>query len=211
MKPKEEELLEISGRIRALAQNGLTYSQNGYDTERYGELYDLADRMASIVTGHPEAQIGQCFVKLTGEYVTPKVDVRAVVFDGQGRLLLVRESDDGLWSLPGGWADVGFSPKEVAVKEVHEETGLLVEAVRLLALIDKRCHASHPPALHYVYKLFILCEITGGGFTDTFDILDKGFFGRDNLPPLSTNRVTPEQIELMFDYRDNPAKETYSD
>ena len=88
---------------------------------------------------------------------------------------------DGCWSLPGGWSDVGYSPKEVAAKEVKEETGLDVLPVRLLAVMDMSKHP-HPAIPYYVYKFFILCELKGGSFTETFDILGKGFFRLEELP-----------------------------
>ncbi len=205
----EEQLILISQRIRALAQNGLVYSTNEYDTERYNELQEISSSIAGLLTDIPVSKISGSF-KIENEYVTPKVDIRAVVFDSQERILLVKEKLDGCWSLPGGWADVGFSPKEIAVKEVKEETGLDVVPVRLLAVLDKKCH-NHPPALHYVYKIFILCEITGGEFNTAFDILDKGFFDQENLPELSLERVTKEQIDLMFEYKNHPEKDAIAD
>lgn len=203
------ELTEVAKRIRALAQNGLLYSLSEYDTERYEELLELSDKITSLVSGHSVADIKRCFV-LEDDYVTPKVDVRAVVFNEKDEILFVRERADGLWSLPGGWADIGFSPREVAEKEVAEETGLTVKATRLLAVLDKK-HHPHPPAPHYAYKLFIRCELTGGTFNSVFDILDKGFFAQDNLPPLSECRVLKSQIDLMFDYKNNPMKEVRVD
>ena len=125
-------------------------------------------------------------------------------------ILLVKEKADGLWSLPGGWADIGFSPNETVVNEVREETGLEVTPKKLLAVMDKRCHP-HPPEADYVYKFFIQCELNSGSFTSAFDILDKGFFAKDALPPLSLNRVLTAQIELMFDYLYNPDKPTAID
>ena len=205
----QQNLIELSKRIRAISQNGLTYSHNEYDTERYGELQTISDTIISLVSGVEVSQITETFI-VEDDYVTPKVDIRAVVFDEEKRILMVKESADNCWSLPGGWADVGFSPKEIAIKEVKEETGLDVAPLRLLAVMDKKCH-NHPPALHYAYKIFILCKITGGTFTETFDILDKAFFDKDNLPELSTHRVTKEQIDLMFDYMEHPDKEAVVD
>lgn len=205
----EKKLAELAARIRSIAQNGLVYSLSEYDTERYTELLELSHEVCGLATGCDTETIKGCF-GVQEDYVTPKVDVRAVVFDEEGGILLVREKMDGLWSLPGGWADIGYSPREVAVKEVKEETGLDVEPVRLLALLDKKSH-NHPPALHYAYKVFILCRVTGGGFTQAFDILDKGFFRRDALPPLSVERVVKEQIDLMYAYRDDPAKQAVVD
>lgn len=206
---KSKELIEIASRIRALAQNGLLYSLSEYDTDRYSELLELSNKITSVISGHSITEISNCFA-LENDYVTPKVDVRAVVFNDQGEILLVREYADGLWSLPGGWADIGFSPKEVAEKEVAEETGLTVKATRLLAVLDKK-HHPHPPALHYTYKIFILCELTGGAFNAVFDILDKGFFAQDNIPPLSECRVLKSQIDLLFEYKKDPSKEALID
>ncbi|MDR1408584.1 MAG: NUDIX hydrolase N-terminal domain-containing protein [Tannerella sp.] len=206
---KGKELITLAQRIRALSQTGLSYSSNDYEIDRCKELIEISDRIVSLVTGLDETEIAACYHPAK-EYVTPKVDVRAVVFNEKGEVLLVREKMDGRWALPGGWADVGYAPKEVAVKETKEETGLEVCAKRLLAVMDKRCHP-HPASPFYIYKFFILCEITGGEFTQTFDILDKGFFALDRLPPLSLDRVLPEQIRLMDELRRDPSAPVYSD
>jgi ADP-ribose pyrophosphatase YjhB (NUDIX family) len=206
---KGHELITLAQRIRALSQTGLSFSVNEYETERCRELIEISDRIAAIVAGLPEEEIAACY-RPAREYVTPKVDVRAVVFDDEGRVLLVREQMDGRWSMPGGWADVGYTPKEVAVKETKEETGLDVRAVRLLAVMDKRCHP-HPASPFYIYKLFVLCEITGGEFAPAFDILDRSFFALDQLPPLSTDRILEQQIRLMDTLRRDPSLPVYSD
>lgn len=204
-----KELLILSQRIRALSQNGLTYSQNDYDTERYRELTGISNDIAGLLTGHSPLDIDSSY-KGIKEYTTPKVDIRAIVFNDKDELLMVREQADELWSVPGGWADVGYTPKEIAVKEVQEETGLNVRAERLLAVMDMKCHP-HPSIPFYVYKFFILCEIIDGRFSETFDILDKGFFPLDQLPPLSTERVLPGQIQLMYRLKKNPALPVWLD
>lgn len=206
---KHNELNVLAQRIRALSQNGLAYSLSEYDTERYNELIHLSNEIVALSAGLDAETIGMCY-HLQKEYTTPKVDIRAVVFNDRDEILMVREKADGLWSLPGGWSDVGYSPKEVAAKEVKEETGLDVRPLRLLSVMDMHFHP-HPPIPFYVYKFFILCEITGGEFTETFDILGKGFFRQHHLPPLSLERVLPEQIDRMFDYHRNPSKEVYLD
>lgn len=206
---KSKELILMAQRIRALAANGLTYSLSEYDTERYEELTGISDRMVSLLTGCDVAELKACYHP-SKEYVTPKVDIRAAVFNEKEEILLVKEKSDGHWSLPGGWADVGYSPKEVAVKEVGEETGLDVRPLRLLAVMDMSKHP-HPLIPFYVYKFFILCEIVGGAFTDVFDIEDKGFFKQDQLPPLSLERVLPEQIDYLFACYRHPRREVYLD
>lgn len=207
---QEKDLLIIAARIRALSQTGLVYSgDNQYDKDRYSELLELSHKITAIVSGNSLDEIRTCFPP-EDDYVTPKVDIRAVVFNDKNEILMVKEKADGKWSLPGGWADVGFTPKEIAVKEVKEETGLDVVAERLLAVSDKKCHP-HPPAMHYAYKIFILCKIIGGNFTTAFDISDKGFFRQDQLPPLSEERVVKEQVDLMFDYLNDPDKKAIVD
>lgn len=206
---KSKELILMAQRIRALAVNGLAYSLSEYDTERYEELAGISDRMVSLLAGCDVAELKACY-RLTKEYVTPKVDIRAAVFNEKEEILLVKEKSDGQWSLPGGWADVGYSPKEVAVKEVKEETGLDVRARRLLAVMDMSKHP-HPPIPFYVYKFFILCEKTGGAFNEVFDIEDKGFFKQGQLPPLSLERVVPEQIDYLFACYRHPSPEVYLD
>lgn len=206
---KELELLEIAKRLRALSQTGLYYSLSDYDTERYTELTELSDRITALLTDHTPLEVQQLFLPVK-EYVTPKVDIRAVVFNENSEILMVREKADGLWSLPGGWSDVGYSPSEVAEKEVKEETGLKVKAEKLLAVLDMKKH-DHPAIPFYVYKMFILCEIQGGAFSEAFDISGKGFFPVPELPPLSEERVTKAQIELMYEYYKNPQKEAIID
>ena len=163
----------------------------------------------NMATGHPIEALSIYFNDKK-EYITPKVDIRAVIFNERKEILLVKEKSDGKWSLPGGWADIGLSPTEIAVKEAFEETGFTVKATKLLAVMDKRCHP-HPPQLDYVYKIFIQCEITGGEQAIAFDILDVAFFAQDAIPELSTDRVLPSQINLMFDYLNNPGKEAIID
>lgn len=205
----EKELLEIAQRIRALSQTGLVYSDNEYNTERYEELLHLSNSMTALISGNEVSVIEGCF-RIEDDYVTPKVDVRAVVFNDKDEILLVQERADGGWAIPGGWADVGYSPKQIAVKEVKEETGLNVEPIQLLAVLDKKCH-NHPPAPHYAYKIFILCKWIDGEFTSAFDILDKGFFKQNELPPLSEERTLKSQIDLMFEYKNNPDKKAIVD
>jgi len=188
-------------RIQAIAQTGLTYAKDPYDLERYAELRQLAVDIAAAHLPEPRAKVEQAFAVETG-YPTPKVDVRAAVFD-HGRLLLVRERSDGLWSLPGGWADVGLSPGEVAVKEVREESGYEVRPGKLLAVWDRSRH-THEPSVQSIYKLVIQCDLLGGHPAISLETSGVGFFDRHAIPPLSTGRVTPEQIKRIFEHYDRP-------
>lgn len=198
-----EQWLSYIQRIRALAQNGLAYSPNKYDIDRYEELQQLSEAMLADLTGFSVERIADIFKDEKG-YATPKVDVRGVIFKDDG-ILMVREKIDDCWSLPGGWADIGFTPGEIAVKEVKEESGFVVEPVKLLAVLDKRCH-DHPPALEYAYKIFILCNIVGGEAAPGMETSDVSFFERDKLPTLSRERNTNEQIRMLFAFLDDKDK-----
>jgi ADP-ribose pyrophosphatase YjhB (NUDIX family) len=201
------DFLAIAQRLQALAQAGLFYSADKpFDHERYEEISDLSVQILSNLTDEPIEKIAPLFTAERDGYQTPKVDIRAVVFDEHNRILMVREKIDNGWALPGGWGDVGYTPSEVAVKEVQEETGLDVKAVRLLAVLDKKCHP-HPPQAWYVYKMFILCEKTGGAILEnTTEISQVAYFGKDEIPPVSIDRNTTSQIAMMFDFLENPEK-----
>jgi ADP-ribose pyrophosphatase YjhB (NUDIX family) len=202
-------ILDYAKRLKSIAHLGLTYSNNEYDTERYKELEQISLEMMQLSTGLPTESLSGYFSQAK-EYITPKVDIRAVIFNDQREILLVKEKADGKWSLPGGWADIGQSPTEAAIKEALEETGFTVKPVKLLAVLDKRCHP-HPPQLDYVYKIFIQCEISSGAYNQAFDILDMGFFKQDHLPELSLDRVLPGQIDLMFEFLEDAGKKALID
>jgi ADP-ribose pyrophosphatase YjhB (NUDIX family) len=191
--------------LQTIAAAGLTYSRDPFDRERFDQVRAVA---AEILAAHTDLALPDALERLRSEpgYVTPKVDVRAAVFDG-GRVLLVREVADGRWSLPGGWADVGESPSEVAVREVREEAGLAVRAVRLLAVLDKAKHP-HPPQLAYAYKLFFHCQVTGGSLRSSAETPEVAWFPRHALPPLSLDRVLPTQVERLFVQVEQPGLPT---
>ena len=200
--------LEFAKRVQALAQAGLTYAENDYDRERYEELSQISVDILAKLTGEEVPKIKELFTNETG-YQTPKTDVRAVIFR-EGKILMVREKIDNCWSLPGGWADVGFSPGEVAVKETREEAGLVVKPIKLLAVLDKK-HHPHPPSPYHTYKIFILCKEIGGHLQQGSETLAVAYFDRSELPELSTERGTKSQVQLMFEFLDNPQKETVFD
>jgi ADP-ribose pyrophosphatase YjhB (NUDIX family) len=206
-------LLPLAQRLQALAQAGLMYSQSVFDAERYTEIQALSLELMASLTGQPAALLHSLFAEETG-YPTPKVDIRAVLFRGVDEILLVQEKLDGnRWSLPGGWAEVGLTPFEVAVKEVREETGLETKAVRLLALLDKKQHP-HPPQPWYIYKAFVLCRVVGGAIqNDTVETADVRWVHRSELAQLelSVDRVTLSQLEQMLAFTEQPDLPTLCD
>jgi ADP-ribose pyrophosphatase YjhB (NUDIX family) len=201
----EADWLEWARRLSALAQTGLTFAENPYDVERYMAIRTIAAEMAARGSGAAVSQVLDVFTAGAG-YATPKVDVRGVVFR-DSKILLVQERSDGLWTLPGGWADVGDSPSGAAVREIREESGYETRATKLLALLDRNRH-NHPPHIDHIYKVFMGCELLGGSPATSHEIQDVGFFAEDEIPPLSLTRNVPAQIRRMFEHHrdaDRPA------
>src|ERR671916_2446820 len=204
-KPPDPQWLLWSRRLQAIAQDGLTYTRDGYDLGRYEQLRELAAEIfAADSTGTLE-EAGDLLALETGP-ATPKVDVRAAVFREE-RILLVKEPGEGGWSLPGGWADVGESPSEAAARETLEESGYRVRPVKLLAAYDRDRHG-HPPIPYHVYKLVYLCEILDEVPSSNLDTEGARFFGEQELPELSVTRVTRAQISLFFEHHRNPSLST---
>lgn len=205
----ERSLFERIKRIQALAEIGLEYNQSNYDRERYNEIQEICLEMLEQLTSVPVNQIIPVIQEKNG-YKTPKVDVRAVVFNSEGQILLVQEKVDGCWSLPGGWADVGYTPAQIAEKECFEEAGLAVKANRLLAVLDKTAQQM-PPEFEYVYKLFIRCEPVGDRISVGEETQDVRWFDENKLPELSKPRVLESQIQVMFEYYRSERTDVYLD
>nr|WP_136606791.1 NUDIX hydrolase [Paenibacillus dokdonensis] len=194
--------LDWAKQIQGIAQTGLAYTKDVYDKERYEQLRALSLEIMGQYTDVESSKLLDLFAGEYG-YATPKVDIRGVVIQDD-QILLVREKEEGEWSLPGGWADLLLSPSEIAVKEVREESGYEVKTLHLLAVLDN--HKHNPPAPYHAYKLFIHCEIIGGKAQEGVETSGVAFFGKDELPQLSQNRNTEEQIKLMFDLLKNPQR-----
>lgn len=187
--------IEWACKIKAIAQIGLEYASDPYDRERYTELRGIAAEMMAEASDVPLSQWLELFEAETG-YATPKVDVRGAVFR-DGEVLLCREADDGLWSLPGGWADVNDPPSVAVVRELREETGSDVRCTKLAAVLDRDLHYNEDRRPYHSYKLMFLCEITGEAGELDHDIAEARFFPVGDLPPLSLHRTLPKQVALM--------------
>jgi ADP-ribose pyrophosphatase YjhB (NUDIX family) len=188
-----------SEALASIARTGLGFTTNTFEAERYEEILAVAaeirvsaDELADDAVAQdvilPD-ELRASWIRNVGSgvpgYVTPKVAVGAVVGDDEGRMLLIQRADSGVWLYPTGWADVGYSPAEVAIKEVREETGIICEVVRPLAIIDGlRAGFSRVP----LYSLVFLCRAVGGRLAPhPLECLDAGFFAEDELPsPLAS-------------------------
>ena len=187
--------LDWAKELQFIAQAGLAYSKDPFDLERFQRIREISAEIVSRHTGLPYEQVAHLFCRETG-FQTPKLDTRAAVFEGE-KILLVEERD-GTWSLPGGWVDVNQTLKTNTEKEVLEEAGLEVEVVRLLALQDRNLH-NKPPYAYNVCKAFFLCRAKQGAFRPNSETLGSAYFALDELPILSEDKVTREQIALCFE------------
>jgi len=195
--------LEWAQRLQAIAQNGLTYSENPFDIERYQQVKEIAAKMMANFSQTELEYVLDLFSKEEG-YATPKVDVRGVVFQSEN-ILLVKERDDNCWTLPGGWVDVGESPSTAVKREVFEESGYQTKVVKLLAVYDRNHpRHGHPPLRYQVYKLFFHCELVSGNAANSWETEDVGFFAENEIPELSLTRVVPSQIQRMFELFRHP-------
>lgn len=194
--------------VQAIARNGLTYADSPFDRERYAKLEAIAAEIYAAHTGFDQAEVRAWFDMQPG-YATPKVDVRAACFR-EGKILMVRERRDGRWCLPGGWADVGDSPKEAAVREVREEAGYTSVAAKLIAVWDSRSRGNILVPFH-AYTLIFRCDITGGEPVDNHETDAAEFFARDALPPLSVPRTVTPQLAECFAHWDDPGRPTWFD
>lgn len=188
-----KDILEFSRELAAIGQAGITYSTDDYDRERFERLREMSGELLEISGEVPPfrwpPELG---------YDTPKVDVRAAVFRDD-EVLLVKETRSGLWTVPGGWADVNFSPAANAEKECMEESGYEVKAKSLVSVID-RDHAGYPKNANSIYKMFFLCEITGGEAATSIESSEVGFFSLDALPPLDPDRIREADIRHAYSH-----------
>lgn len=195
-------------RLQAIAQNGLNYSESPFERERFEEVRTIAAELASSDDA-PLEELVSSFAAQSG-HACPKIDVRSIAFRGDD-VLLVRGRDDGLWTPPGGWAEVGESPRAAAEKELREESGYTGRAVDLLGVfaVDVR-HRSRWP--FYGWKLVFLCELDGAepAAHQASEIAEVGFFAEDALPELS-GRIRPEHIALAFANRRDPLQRVVFD
>lgn len=190
-----EKWLKWAIEIQSLAQSGLTYTNNVYDIERYERLREISAEMLAEKSGLSIEKIKDLFCNETG-YQTPKIDTRAAIFKDD-KILLTHENN-GTWSLPGGWCDVLESVKSNTIKEVKEETGLDVNAVKVIAIQDRNKH-NKPIYAYGICKVFILCDIVGGEFKENIETTEIKYFSLNELPSdLATEKTNKEQIEMCF-------------
>ncbi|MFN2608640.1 MAG: NUDIX hydrolase N-terminal domain-containing protein [Acidimicrobiales bacterium] len=211
------DLLRWSEALAGIARTGLGFTASLYERERFEEILRVAADMqvAAGLAAGPEVVV-QEWLRRVGEgvagYVTPKVAVGAIVGNERNEILLVQRGDSGAWLYPTGWADVGYSASEVAVKEVAEETGMDVEPVRLIAVLDGlRLGFTRIP----LYSLVFHCRLLGGSLAGhPLECRDVGWFAEDAMPePLAGagrwqlqafRAIRGEPVDVLFDAPRHP-------
>ena len=191
--------------LQSIAQAGLHYGKDVFDRERYEQVRKIAGEMMQAKTGLSKEQIKTLFLGDEG-YQTPKIETRAAIFK-DAKILLVRERMAQEWSLPGGWNDYDQTTAQNCVKEAREESGRIVKPVKLIAVQDRN-HHNKPILATNVTKTFYLCKEISGEFVSNDETDACDYFALDNLPKLSLDRNTKEQIEMCFKASKNPNWQT---
>ncbi|WP_303974580.1 NUDIX hydrolase N-terminal domain-containing protein [Streptococcus merionis] len=185
-------VLKCLQNILALTNTGLVYAKDPFDQERYSQIRQETASLIAQISQLSSTELTD-LLRPTKSYETPLVDVRAFILK-EGKICLVQDKlAEGHWALPGGFAEVGLTPKENTAKEVLEETGFTVKVGKLLAIFDTNQDPNQIQAKQY-YKLVFACEIESGHFEANTEVSDLHFFDLHHLPKLSTKRITENQI-----------------
>lgn len=173
------DILPLLDELQSIARTGLNFSPSPYDRERYQRLLTLVSAYYGQVLDLPPPEVRQRFSAELG-YITPKVGAEAAIFDPEGRILLVRRSDDGLWCLPCGWVEPNESPEEAAVREAGEETGLEVRPRHLVGVFTRKPNCGHGP--HTAIAVVYLCDVLGGALRGSHEIVELEYWRIEEVP-----------------------------
>jgi ADP-ribose pyrophosphatase YjhB (NUDIX family) len=196
-------------QLQSIAQAGIEYTTNPFDKERYEMIRSLSIEILREHTEIDSTRLKNLFANETG-YQTPKIDVRAAIFNQDNEILMVKENHDSKWSLPGGWADIELSLYQNTIKEAKEEAGADIKPKRIIAILDRNKHINDDFP-YSVYKIFVECDLIKTEFSHNIETLEYGFFKSKSLPELSEGRNTKKQIDLCFRARKEKVFETIFD
>lgn len=194
--------LEWAREIQQLCQTGLAFSESNYDTQRYKRLTEIAAEIVSAQSTLEKKHLVKNFLVHPG-YATPKVDIRAAIIENN-KILLVQESMDKKWAMPGGWADVGESPATAIIRETKEESGLDIIPKKIIGIYDAN-REGRPLELFHAYKIVFLCEKVGGMPKISSETIAVDYVNFDKLPPLSTSRTDEKHINDVLSHFNNPS------
>ena len=200
--------LTIAREIQQLAQTGAAFAETGYEKDRYKRLNEITAEIIEHHTTLEKESVVKVLMVHPG-YATPKIDVRAAVIK-DGKILLVQESADNCWAMPGGWADVGDIPSEVASRECKEESGFDVKPIKVIGVYDANRVGGKLEFFH-AFKIVFLCELLGGEPRTSAETLDVKFFDFNNLPELSLNRTNEKHLNEIKLHLSNSERKTFFD
>lgn len=204
-----KQLIEIADELRAMSNNGLRYTKDIYQIERFHRILELSAQLMSLVDGQPLAEIRkQFFADL--DYVTPLAVVDTAVFDAAGRLLLIRRADNKLWAMPGGACGVGEPPAAAAAREVWEETGYVVEISDFLGVFDNRL-TDGAQSRHHLYMMLFAGHVTGGAGILTHETVDLRWFSPHEIPWDELANGHAVRIRRALSWRADPEIGVYFD
>ena len=172
------DLLPLLDEFRAMAQTGLYHAEDPYDEKRYERMLELVAEHYGETFSLPPAEVRERLAGDLGE-ITPKIAAIALLFDDDGRVLVIERTDGLGWAPPGGKLDLGETPAEAAEREAREETGLEVRARELVGT-----YAVEPPgdfphhSVSHVYR----CEAVGGEITGSHEARQVRYLPVDDVP-----------------------------
>jgi ADP-ribose pyrophosphatase YjhB (NUDIX family) len=208
MNDKELMWLNIAREIQQLSQTGLAFATTDYEKQRYKRLTEITAEIIEHHTTLEKESVAKVLMQHPG-YATPKIDVRAAVIKDE-KILLVQETTDNCWAMPGGWADVGDIPSEVAIRECKEESGYDVKPIKVIGVFDANRIGGHLEFFH-AFKIIFLCELIGGEAKTSDETIDVQFFDFDNLPALSLNRTNDNHLNEIKQHLIDPERKTFFD
>ena len=198
----------IAYRLAAIATAGKFYAKNEFDKEHYENILKLSRELLTIGTDITPEHAEDVLEGMHG-YQTPKVETRAIIFNEDDQVLLVRDFD-GRWNPPGGWCEHNMSIFDNTKKEASEEAGLTVEPYRLAAVFDHRKN-NNMNSLFSICKCYILCRNLGGEFVPNIETSETGYFSLDDLPEINTHKCNKRELEICLKAYKAETWETYFD
>lgn len=200
--------LKWAREIQQLSQTGSAFAVTDYEKQRYKRLTDITAEIVEHHTSLEKESVKKVMMKQPG-YATPKIDVRAAVIKDY-KILLVQEISDERWAMPGGWADVGDIPSEVAIRETKEESGYDVKPIKVIGVFDANRLGGQLEFFH-AFKIVFLCELIGGEAATSDETMDVNFFSFLDLPSLSLNRTNDNHIKEILAHLKDPHRSTFFD
>jgi len=193
----QRSILSLLEQVRSIAQTGLHYAKDPYDRDRYQRLFDLAAEEYADLTAIDVAEIKGQFLKTIGA-VSPKSAASGAVFSDDGQILLIRRADDGKLTVPGGLCEFGESPKETAIRELREETGLEVEAHQLIDVFCGRSGTDNRVVT--VHSIMYHCKIISGQYGPTLEATEVGFYDHRAVPDDEWHKDYKFRVRTAHDF-----------